>query len=393
MRKSLLLFIALFSFGVHGQPFGPGQTSGGVMSKPASGGSGDPVDLTSGVTGTLPITSGGSGQSSKASAFNALSPLSTKGDLIVSDGTNNIRFPVCDDDEVMVADATEDSGWVCGTAGGSGDVVGPASATDDSLARFDSTTGKLIQDSSGVTLSDAGLLTLNGGTNQIRLAGDAGKIYFNNGTNSGIKLNNFGFDFFVNNGSEAPRFRITQSELTHTGNATILGVLGQVLSYRISTPTGIGFNHTSDLTLAVGDQGGTSQARTAGDLTLKAGDNASSDNTATAGTLSVRAGDQTSASSTIKAPSATLRAGNNAGSGDGGDLQLSGGSSGSGDDGIVVIGSSSTTPTHRLNISTETAGANAATLTNSPAAAGNPDLWIRINFNGTDYVMPAWEAP
>lgn len=48
------------------------------------------------------------------------------------------------------------------SGGGSGDVVGPASATDNALARFDTTTGKLLQDS-GVTLSDtavlAGILT------------------------------------------------------------------------------------------------------------------------------------------------------------------------------------------------------------------------------------------
>ncbi len=38
-------------------------------------------------------------------------------------------------------------------SGGSGDVVGPASSTDNAVARFDSTTGKLLQDS-GVTVSD-----------------------------------------------------------------------------------------------------------------------------------------------------------------------------------------------------------------------------------------------
>jgi hypothetical protein len=44
------------------------------------------------------------------------------------------------------------------TAGAAGDVVGPASATDNALARFDTTTGKLIQNSVGI-LSDAGVLT------------------------------------------------------------------------------------------------------------------------------------------------------------------------------------------------------------------------------------------
>jgi hypothetical protein len=44
------------------------------------------------------------------------------------------------------------------TSGAAGDVVGPASATDNALARFDLTTGKLIQNSVGI-LSDAGILT------------------------------------------------------------------------------------------------------------------------------------------------------------------------------------------------------------------------------------------
>jgi hypothetical protein len=39
-----------------------------------------------------------------------------------------------------------------------GDVVGPASSTDNAVVRFDSTTGKLVQNS-GVTISDADLLT------------------------------------------------------------------------------------------------------------------------------------------------------------------------------------------------------------------------------------------
>jgi hypothetical protein len=43
-------------------------------------------------------------------------------------------------------------------AGASGDVVGPASSTDNALARFDSTTGKLVQNSVGI-LSDTGDLT------------------------------------------------------------------------------------------------------------------------------------------------------------------------------------------------------------------------------------------
>ena len=43
-------------------------------------------------------------------------------------------------------------------ANAGGDVVGPGSSTDDALAKFDSTTGKIIQNSTA-TLTDAGVLT------------------------------------------------------------------------------------------------------------------------------------------------------------------------------------------------------------------------------------------
>lgn len=51
--------------------------------------------------------------------------------------------------------------WVTGGGGGSGDVVGPASATDNAFARFDQTTGKLIQNSAA-TLDDTGAPTFVG---------------------------------------------------------------------------------------------------------------------------------------------------------------------------------------------------------------------------------------
>ncbi len=57
---------------------------------------------------------------------------------------------------------TYDGTTLSATGGGSGDVVGPASATDNAVARFDTTTGKLIQNSSGVLLSDTWRMTWNG---------------------------------------------------------------------------------------------------------------------------------------------------------------------------------------------------------------------------------------
>lgn len=53
---------------------------------------------------------------------------------------------------------TGNTGWVAIANGsGTGDVVGPASATDEAIARFDLTTGKLLQNSV-VTITDAGIV-------------------------------------------------------------------------------------------------------------------------------------------------------------------------------------------------------------------------------------------
>ena len=51
--------------------------------------------------------------------------------------------------------------------GGSGDVVGPASATDNAIARFSTTTGKLLKDNPNFTLTDTGILALKVGANTV----------------------------------------------------------------------------------------------------------------------------------------------------------------------------------------------------------------------------------
>lgn len=72
-----------------------------------------------------------------------------------------------------------------GGGGGTGDVVGPASSTDNAIVRFDGTTGKLIQNS-GVIISDtdrvafvAGLI----GTPSVYFGGDTTSGFYRNASN------------------------------------------------------------------------------------------------------------------------------------------------------------------------------------------------------------------
>jgi hypothetical protein len=101
------------------------------------------------------------------------------------------------------------------TAGASGDVVGPASATDNALARFDTTTGKLIQNSVGI-LSDAGVLTgltgLTSSGNVTLSALTSGRVPY--ASTGGLLVDSANMTF---NGTT-----LTVAGLSNTGN-TILG--------------------------------------------------------------------------------------------------------------------------------------------------------------------------
>jgi len=112
------------------------------------------VDLTSQVTGTLPILNGGTGQTTAGAAFNALSPVTTTGDLIIGNGTNSAtRLPIGATNYVLTSNGTTAT-WA--VASGSGATITNdtttatnvyptfAAATSGSLATIYTSNAKLL---------------------------------------------------------------------------------------------------------------------------------------------------------------------------------------------------------------------------------------------------------
>ena len=139
--------------------------TGSVTSVDVSGGttglttSGGPVTTSGTITlaGTLAIANGGTGQTTQTAAFDALSPLTTKGDLIASNGTDNVRVPVGTNGYVLTADSSAATG-VAWAAAGSARVVAVADAT--SITINADTTDMATQ----ANTQAAGTLTINAPT-------------------------------------------------------------------------------------------------------------------------------------------------------------------------------------------------------------------------------------
>jgi hypothetical protein len=112
----------------------------------------------SNVTGTVAIANGGTGQTTQTAAFDALAPTTTKGDLIVDNGTNNIRLAVGTDTYVLTADSTTASGIKWAAASG-----GSSNITAFGLWENNATISANYSIASGNNAMSAGRITVNSG--------------------------------------------------------------------------------------------------------------------------------------------------------------------------------------------------------------------------------------
>lgn len=99
------------------------NNSSGVMSENAALTSGHVVIVDSNGQlageGQLSVSRGGTGQTTVTAAFNALSPLTTKGDLLTWHTASNQRLPVGTNGQVLTADSGETAGFKWATIAGS----------------------------------------------------------------------------------------------------------------------------------------------------------------------------------------------------------------------------------------------------------------------------------
>ena len=185
------------ALGVNTGTAGSFVVNGGALGTPSSG-------TVTNLTGTASININGTvGATTPTTVVATQVDITAQGDLRLQDTTGGeyvalqapgtlassytLTLPV-DDGTAGQALVTDGSGVLSWSTAASGDVYGPASATDNAVARFDSTTGKIIQNSV-VTIADttgnmAGVGTLSSGaitssaltSGRVPYAGTAGLI-------------------------------------------------------------------------------------------------------------------------------------------------------------------------------------------------------------------------
>jgi hypothetical protein len=177
----------------------------------------------------LPVANGGTGQTTASAAFNALSPITTTGDLIIGNGTNSAtRLAIGANGYVLTSNGTTAT-WSASTGG-----VTSFSAGSTGLTPSTGTTG-------AVTLAGT-LAVANGGTGLTTTPAN-GALDIGNGTGFTRSTLTAGSGITITNGSGTITIASSGSLPSQTGNAgkylTTDGTTASwaVISGALATPT------------------------------------------------------------------------------------------------------------------------------------------------------------
>lgn len=156
---------------------------------------GETIDVTAGNV-TLTSTSGAANQARNAillvtgtpgTSRNVVAPSSSKVYIVKNSSNGDIVLKGSATTGVTIPVSVEALCFWNGSDFEIAGMTGPSSSTDNAFARFDGTTGKVVQNSTGATLSDTGLATFTGGVdiNGTSTSGSYIRLYedTDNGTN------------------------------------------------------------------------------------------------------------------------------------------------------------------------------------------------------------------
>jgi hypothetical protein len=196
--------------------------SGGVGVAPSYG----KIGLTTHVSGTLAIGNGGTGQTTASAAFNALSPITTTGDLILGNGTNSAtRLGIGSNGYLLTSNGTTAS-WQPAPAGG----VTTFSAGTTGLTPSSATSG-------AITLAGT-LAVANGGTGVTASSG-ANSVVLRD-ANANITINSVS-EGFLNVAAAGTTVVLTVASVP---NYVVTGSGGQTYQLPNATTLANGVNYT-----------------------------------------------------------------------------------------------------------------------------------------------------
>lgn len=259
-----------------------------------------------------------------------------------------------------------------GAGGGSGDIVGPGSSTNNAIARFDGVTGKLLKGTSGATISDNFALTLAGAT---VTASEPILNLAQTWNNAAVTFTGMLVDITSTASASASlpvNVRVAGASVfsvRRDGRTTIASTLSAAGSVEVSG------------NFAAANNGVSLYLGTSADVVLTRD---------AASVLAQRVGTTAQTHRVYKTYTDASNYERQALQSGAGYFEWAAETLGTGTDDIDLrLTPSSTTAAVDFRNTANGAAAQVGTLTNAPTA-GNPAYWLKIRIGGTTHYIPAW---